>query len=314
MYFETRILADVQDHAHALDGWQQEYHQLTPGRFESRLTQARGRDFHLFREHINHRVVQRGAAPAEVSSVAMPLEPLTATFQGQRVNGLALMTLPGGTAFEFHAPASAHVVAISLPASELEELVELCAGTSGLRRLRQSVIPLGNNCTTVRTAQRLRLCLDHAQDCDAGFWSHAAAEKALRDDVIAIMLSMVESLSDAPARDLTHRTYVDIVRRSARLLDDNGDTPISVVDLCRHLRISRRTLQTSFQRVAQMSPVSYLRASRLNRVRQLLRATSAEAMSISDAATQWGFTHHSHFAREYRKLFGELPSATSRRR
>jgi AraC-like DNA-binding protein len=34
---------------------------------------------------------------------------------------------------------------------------------------------------------------------------------------------------------------------------------------------------------------------------------------IGDAAARWGFSHLSYFAREYRDLFGELPSETPRR-
>ncbi len=311
MQLETQTLVDVHDHSLAVDGWRQQYQQMTSGRFESVLMQARGSDFHLFRERTNRQVVQRGKAPDGVSSIAVPLEPLAATFQGQRVDGLALLTLPSGTTFEFYTPETTHFVGISLAASELEALIELSAGATGLRMFRQGVIPVQSD-SALQMARRLRMRLDEAQRCDAGFWHYACAEKDLRDDVVAMMLSMVEAGSAEPKRDLTHRTYVDIVQRCDRLLDERGDTPVSVLDLCQHLRISRRTLQTSFQRVAQLSPVTYLRSVRLNRVRQLLRCTSSHAVPVGDAAARWGFTHQSYFAREYRKLFDELPSATPR--
>lgn len=311
MQLHTQTLVDVHDHAIAVDGWHQQYHQMTSGRFESVLMQAHGQDFHLFQERTNRQVVQRGVAPEGVSSIAVPLEPLMATFQGQRVDGLALLTLPSGTPFEFYTPETTHFVGISLPAAEWEAMIELSAGEQGLRLFRQGVVPVCGE-SALRTARRLRSRLDEAQRCEAGFWTHACAEKDLRDDVLAMMLAMVEAGSDAPRHDLTHRTYADIVQRCDRLLDDSGGTPLSVLDLCQHLRISRRTLQTSFQRVAQMSPVSYLRSARLNRVRQLLRSTGTQAIPVGDAAARWGFTHLSYFAKEYRKLFGELPSATPR--
>jgi AraC-like DNA-binding protein len=56
-----------------------------------------------------------------------------------------------------------------------------------------------------------------------------------------------------------------------------------------------------------------LRSIRLNSVRQLLRSTAACELLIGDAAARWGFSHLSYFAREYRDLFGELPSQTPRR-
>ena len=58
-----------------------------------------------------------------------------------------------------------------------------------------------------------------------------------------------------------------------------------------------------------MNPVAYLRAQRLNGVRQMLK----EGQSVTDAATAWGFWHFGHFSQEYKKLFGELPSESLRR-
>lgn len=135
------------------------------------------------------------------------------------------------------------------------------------------------------------------------------------DGYALLLLGLIESASQTLPRDLTHTTHTtcsDIVRRCERILQDNAEQPITVLDLCRALRCSRRTLQTSFQRVANVTPVEYLRSIRFNAVHRLLRMTSAEELLIGDAACRWGFTHLGYFAREYRDLFGELPSQTPR--
>jgi AraC family transcriptional regulator, ethanolamine operon transcriptional activator len=56
--------------------------------------------------------------------------------------------------------------------------------------------------------------------------------------------------------------------------------------------------------------VAYLRAIRLNHVRRELR----DGRSVTDAATTWGFLHFGSFASDYRRMFGELPSVTVKRR
>jgi AraC family ethanolamine operon transcriptional activator len=33
---------------------------------------------------------------------------------------------------------------------------------------------------------------------------------------------------------------------------------------------------------------------------------------VQDIAARWGFWHLSHFANDYRRMFGELPSETAR--
>jgi transcriptional regulator GlxA family with amidase domain len=87
-----------------------------------------------------------------------------------------------------------------------------------------------------------------------------------------------------------------------------------VLDLCEKLRVSRRTIQNSFQSVTQMNPVSYLRAVRLAQVRRLLTTTSPNEIPVREAAMRWGFSNLGHFASDYKSLFGELPSQTLRTR
>jgi AraC family ethanolamine operon transcriptional activator len=85
---------------------------------------------------------------------------------------------------------------------------------------------------------------------------------------------------------------------------------LTVEDLCRELGVSRRTLQYSFREVLRVNPVSYLRALRLNGVRRALKSADQRCGSVQDIAARWGFWHLSHFACDYRRMFGELPSET----
>ncbi|KWC84350.1 helix-turn-helix domain-containing protein [Burkholderia cepacia] len=59
-----------------------------------------------------------------------------------------------------------------------------------------------------------------------------------------------------------------------------------------------------------LNPVAYLRAVRLNHARRELRLGDSVS---SAAATKWGGRHLSSFARDYRAMSGELPSATAKR-
>lgn len=103
------------------------------------------------------------------------------------------------------------------------------------------------------------------------------------------------------------RTY--IVEKSceffARHLQDEN---IGVLDLCNHLRISRRTLQYSFEDVLGMTPLNYIRTVRLNIARKLLMRSPFE--TIQGAALDAGFSHLGRFSKYYQEFFGELPSQT----
>ena len=74
-----------------------------------------------------------------------------------------------------------------------------------------------------------------------------------------------------------------------------------------------RTLIKHFRDFKGTSPMRYLRSARYERVRAALRRAEPEE-SVTDVASQWGFTHLGRFSVEYRRRFGESPSETLRRR
>jgi AraC family ethanolamine operon transcriptional activator len=59
-----------------------------------------------------------------------------------------------------------------------------------------------------------------------------------------------------------------------------------------------------------MSPHAYLKAQRLNRVREDLKSALGDAGTVAAIAQRWGFWHTGNFAADYRRQFGELPSQT----
>jgi AraC family ethanolamine operon transcriptional activator len=88
-----------------------------------------------------------------------------------------------------------------------------------------------------------------------------------------------------------------------------GD-PLSLLDLCREVAVSARTLLYAFQQLRGLSPIAYFKVSRLNAVRQELKAAPAGTATVQAIAQRWGFWHSGEFAASYRRLFGELPSQT----
>ncbi|KVV51919.1 AraC family transcriptional regulator [Burkholderia territorii] len=310
MLFESRSHEDVHDHGLAIAGWHQVYRQMTPGRFRGTVTQVLYDDFHFFRETTNRRVAQTGVAPAGRTSLAVPLSlPLAGTFQGQPVDGYALLALHAGEDFEFHTPEGMGLVGISAASDMIDELCEAEFGTAGVRKLRH--VTRLSDAQGVALGARLSSLIDDAQR-NPGCLEYAATRKMFRDAMLGMFLDALDQGIGVERRDITHATYSDIVSRCEKHLRERPEEPVTVLELCRALRCSRRTLQTSFQRVADVTPVGYLRTIRLNAVRRLLRTTSAQQLGVGEAAASWGFTHLGYFAREYRDLFGELPSQTLR--
>lgn len=91
-----------------------------------------------------------------------------------------------------------------------------------------------------------------------------------------------------------------------------GDSLLHVNDLCSAAGVSERSLRRLFHDRFGISPKNYLNRIRLNSVRRDMKNCSYVDRNIADIANKHGFWHMGQFAADYRKLFGELPSQTSR--
>ena len=100
------------------------------------------------------------------------------------------------------------------------------------------------------------------------------------------------------------------IKRVIEYLMENGCNRPNLSDLCGIAHVSERTLQYAFRQRYGLSPVQFVRCWHLNSARQLLRSSCHDGTTIGDIAWKCGFFDPSVFARHYRLLHGELPSAT----
>jgi AraC-like DNA-binding protein len=80
--------------------------------------------------------------------------------------------------------------------------------------------------------------------------------------------------------------------------------------ICAMLDIPERTLRTLCKQHIGMGPMVYLRLRRMNSARRALSLACPADSTVAELARRHGFTELGRFAATYRKLFGELPSAT----
>ena len=99
------------------------------------------------------------------------------------------------------------------------------------------------------------------------------------------------------------------IARSIAFINERRGEAVTVAEICRATGIPLRTLNRAFREHFGVGPKGYLIRQRLSEVRaELIQARSG--IVITDVANRWGFWHMGQFARDYRAVFGELPSAT----
>lgn len=137
--------------------------------------------------------------------------------------------------------------------------------------------------------------------------------RASMEDLMLIRLRDLAGTPPQPRNDRReHNRRRIAVSRARSFIHENLTSPIRLSELCTHAHAQARSLEYGFQDIVGMSPVSYIRTLRLNRVHRLLRSRDTTQRTITEIALDCGFWHLSQFAVDYRRFFGESPSAVHR--
>lgn len=120
-------------------------------------------------------------------------------------------------------------------------------------------------------------------------------------DALELALSIASPRSDAScfSSDFDHLTPV------FDLIDKNLSSELSVGDLARRAGLSISRFHQVFKRKLGCSPMSYLKAARVDKACVLLLSTSHTLAEIAESV---GFKNPFHFCREFKRLKGEPPS------
>ena len=92
-------------------------------------------------------------------------------------------------------------------------------------------------------------------------------------------------------------------------MEEHFADAIGVEEMAAVAGVSVRSVQATFRRLRGCSPMEALTRLRLERARRMLNSAGPETR-VTGVATECGFFHFGRFARQYRQLFGEPPSAT----
>jgi transcriptional regulator GlxA family with amidase domain len=76
--------------------------------------------------------------------------------------------------------------------------------------------------------------------------------------------------------------------------------------------VSKRTLGYLFLHTYGITPMAFLKRERLRKARMLLQHAVPSMDTVTSIARECGFQHMGQFSLDYKRLFGESPSATLR--
>lgn len=301
---------DIDEHAGAQPHWTLHYDQLSCGPFVGDLYHVQLPGLRLVHEASSCAVRQIGRIGNGHYGFAMTVDqPGEAFFNGQRMDRDSIM-IGRSEELDLSSPALFSMIGMVVDGALLASLWE-CMYQRGLAAWLDHQI----------VVQARPSMADALRTAHLGLLAQIGATPALLQDPVAVLQMRDSILFDwieaIPARvDTAGLKSVAarkrVVERACELVLAHPDEPTSILQLCGHIGATPRKLEYCFRDVLGISPAKYLRSVRLNGVRRDLKRGAGGMLGVHDIAARWGFWHPSEFSAEYKRQFGELPSATLR--
>ncbi|MBX9584358.1 MAG: helix-turn-helix domain-containing protein [Gemmataceae bacterium] len=301
--FRSLRTHDFDELAAALDRWDARFEQLGPGPFAGEFQAVQLGGLVVQRIAANRAIQARGGLPRGGRAFT-PVQAgnAAAVWRGRRLAPGRLNVLAAGQEMDHLTPAAGSEVlsVLVLDAGRLAAACQTLGGFDVEDVLGDPVALRVDPAAGGKLAVALRGVLRAA--ATGGGWPRVA------DDCLLQLVRVLGTAAGA-ADPGTAAGRAAVVRRAEEYVRARDAMPVPVLDVCRELGVSERTLHYAFREVVGMGPAAYFRAKRLNAARRDLRAGGPRAVSVGSVAARWGFVHLGEFAAQYRRLFGERPSA-----
>ena len=123
-----------------------------------------------------------------------------------------------------------------------------------------------------------------------------------------LMNCLLESLPNKVDTDHSYQKFSKILD----YIHGNLSEITNVYQVCENTDIPERTIRRLINNKYNLSPKGYLNKLRLNAVRRSLKSNDSKT-NIVQSASEYNFWHMGQFSKDYKNLFGELPSVTLKR-
>jgi AraC-like DNA-binding protein len=135
----------------------------------------------------------------------------------------------------------------------------------------------------------------------------------LRDGMTTLMLSGLAHSETQHLAEPAPMADPQTVRRAQVFMEAHAGRAVSMAEIAAASGVSLRSLQNAYGRSRQMTLGEGLLSLRLERFHAALK-NHGDVSSVAEAAYDAGFGHLGRAAAAYHKRYGEMPSATLRRR
>jgi AraC family ethanolamine operon transcriptional activator len=302
--FHNERCWDAVDYTKLLEGpWELEYRQLSPGSFTASNIGFKLGSSVVYEESFNRCVSVHGTLQTGLLGFSLPneLARVRGRWWGARYPNSAISFATGGREIDVTFPRGYRNLLILVPEEEFRECYRETTGEEA-RFLAHAFphLPVDpasySKCrTTLKKLFSMPACWNPPQD-------------AIVSIVVDTLANGMQTTSNRTRRT-SGRLRSRVVWEAIELWRDSSYR-LSVRELSQLVGVSQRTLEHGFRDHFDLTPYQYMSRFRLGLAREALRLADPADSTVSDIAVHHGFWELGRFAGEYRRFFGELPSAT----
>ena len=281
--------------------WRINFRQLEPGPMQTRVRSLGGQMLTLLEISMDRAVHQQGAAPPDTLTFGIPLGRDDLRWQNVDVYGQRFLTFGGSDGFEGISGSGFHGITFSVAKDQIEALAERL-GMSFDDALYSSGVFLAAE-QAFGTQPLAAHALNYLRPKGRAEISLSDEEEILTH--FLYLADASEQFSDCSTGTQRARA----LRVSLEIMEANVAENVQISTICAMSGVSLRTLNRAYREAFGIGPKAYFLRMRLGILRRELLETRPGSL-VSDLANPLGFWHMGQLARDYRAIFGELPSDT----
>ena len=166
--------------------------------------------------------------------------------------------------------------------------------------------------TSLRPLRAFYEEITHVFNTQTSLLMQLQMQSLIMEDFLPLLINTFGKGIQKKERILKPFRRYSLVKKAEEISKSYRDKPLTLQKLCEELGTSSTALCSGFEEIFGISPMAYIKIQRLNGVRYALMNSDPSTKTVLEVAQEWGFRNTACFVRNYKEMFGELPSKTLR--
>ena len=302
--FETVNFTNLSlfDFNNIVRAWNIDFIQLRPGKFLANLSQIVCKEFQFGCARFNTAVKQEGFSPEGVWTFAFVNE-VKIYWRNYVVEPNSVIIYAPGSEINAVSAANFEVVTFSISDDYLLEILKEEEMEGFYDALKSFDVLVSKN----PLWKKLRKSISNEIDKHIEEPNYKSGQ-TFKETFTKKLLVLLKG-SSVSTKKVSGKKRLKLLQDAEHYITQRITEPITISTIASYLNVSERTLLYAFKNRFDMGPKAFLLVLKLNHAYHSLHREKY-INSIASLVRDSGFWHMGHFYKDYKKFFGELPSAT----